>query len=85
MDSEQKTHLLPLAVDVTGQRVPLIEKRHPSLFLRPPIRSVLSMEEKSHLLKSVIEPMLQRELQHRRIASETGGYSVELIGWVEVL
>jgi hypothetical protein len=83
-ESEQRTHLVPLAVDGTGQRVPLIEKRHTALFHRPPARSVLSMEERQHLLKSVIEPMLQRELRHRGLASETGGYSVELIGWVEV-
>ena len=72
-ESEQRTHLVPLAVDGTGQRVPLIEKRHTALFHHPPARSVLSMEERCHLLKSVIEPMLQRELQHRGIASETGG------------
>ncbi len=71
-------------VDVTGQRVPLIEKRHTALFHRPPSRSVLSIEERRDLLKNVIEPMLQRELQHRGIASETGGYSVEMVGWVEV-
>lgn len=82
--SEQKTHVVPLAVDCTGQRVPSIEKRHTALFHRLPSHSVLSMEERNHLLKSVFEPMLQRELQHRGIASETGGYSVELIGWVEV-
>jgi len=83
-ESEQKTQLIPLAVDHTGQRVPLIEKQHTALFHRPPARSVLSMEARRHLVKSVIEPMLQRELQHRGIASETGGYSVELISWVEV-
>ncbi len=71
-------------VDVTGQRVPLIEKRHTALFHRPSSRSVLSIEERRDLLKNVIEPMLQRELQHRGIASETGGYSVEMVGWVEV-
>jgi len=83
-ESEQKTHLVPLAVDGTGQRVPSIEKQHLTLFHRPPARSFLPMEERHHLLKSIIEPMLQRELQHRGIASETGGYSVEMIGWVEV-
>ncbi|MEA3360681.1 MAG: SNF2-related protein [Thermodesulfobacteriota bacterium] len=83
-ESEQKIHLVPLAVDGTGQRVPLIEKRYPALFHRPPARSGLSIEERRHMLKSVIEPMLQRELQHRGIASETGGYSVEMVGWVEV-
>ncbi|MCP3685977.1 MAG: DEAD/DEAH box helicase [bacterium] len=83
-ESEQRTHLVPLAVDSKGQRVPLIEKQHTELFQRPPTRSVMSMEERIRLLKSIIEPMLQRELQHRGIASETGGYSVELISWVEV-
>lgn len=45
--------------------VDLIGIDHPS-----PTRSVLSMEERRHLLKSVMEPMLQRELRHRGIASE---------------
>ena len=84
-DSEQKTHLIPLAVDNTGQRIPIIEKHHEALFHRPPSHSILSIEERRHLLKNIIEPMLQRELQHRGIASETGGYSVEMVGWVEVL
>jgi len=76
--------LVPLAVDGKGQRVPMVEKRFTALFHRPAFRSVLSMEERHNLLKNVIEPMLQRELQHRGIVSETGGYSVEMIGWVEV-
>ncbi len=83
-ESEQRTHLVPLAVDGKGQRVPMVEKRFTALFHRPAFRSVLSMEERHNLLKNVIEPMLQRELQHRGIVSETGGYSVEMIGWVEV-
>ncbi|MCD4760473.1 DEAD/DEAH box helicase [bacterium] len=83
-ESKQRTYLVPLAVDCTGKRVPLIEKRHTELFHRLPAHSVLLMEERRHLLNSVIEPMLQRELQYRGIASETGGYSVELVGWVEV-
>jgi len=71
-------------LDGAGHRAPLIEKGHAALFQRLPARSVLSMEERLHLLKCVIEPMLQRELQHRGIASETGGVHFKLVGWVEV-
>ena len=31
-----------------------------------------------------IEPMLERELQHREIVPEGGSYAAKLIGWVEV-
>ena len=36
------------------------------------------------LLHEKVEPMLERELQHREIVPEGGSYAAKLIGWVEV-
>jgi superfamily II DNA or RNA helicase len=83
-ETEQRTNLVPLAVDGMGRRMPVIEKKYTEILHCPPASPVFSIEERRQLLISVIEPMLQRELQHRGIASETGGHSVELVGWVEV-
>lgn len=83
-NAEHKTHLVPLAVDRDGQRAPSIEKRRDDIFRRVPKPPVLCGEERRKLLAGAIEPMLQRELQHRGIATEQGGYAVELIAWVEM-
>ena len=83
-NAELKTYLIPLAVDNKGRRVPSIEKKRDELFQRTPKASVFKMTERKNLLTDFINPMLQRELQHRGIAAEEGGYAVELIGWIEV-
>ena len=83
-DSDQKTYLISLAVDGKGQRVPTLEKRRDELFRQAPKAPVFELAERQKLLADVIDPMLQRELQHRGIAAEQGGYAVELVGWVEV-
>jgi len=82
-DADQKTYLIPLAVDRDGQRVPTLEKRRDELFRQAPKSPVFDSAERQKLLADVINPMLQRELQHRGIAAEQGGYAVELVGWVE--
>jgi len=82
--SEYRTHLIPLAVDCDGQRVPAIEKRYLDLFKRSASNPIFSVEKRRKMLNDFIEPMLQRELQYRGIASEKGGFSVELVGWLDV-
>ncbi|MCP5086202.1 MAG: DEAD/DEAH box helicase family protein [Rhodobacteraceae bacterium] len=83
-EAESVTHVIPLAVDRDGQRIPSLEKRRAELLHRPAGKPVFSVEERGHILSDVLESMLQRELQHRGIVSQTGGYSADLIGWVEV-
>ncbi len=83
-NAEQKTYLVPLAIDRDGQRVPILEKRRDEIFRQPPKSSVFSVVERQKLLNETIEPMLQRELQQRGIAAERGGYAVELVAWVEI-
>ncbi len=82
--SDQRTHLVSLAVDNMELRVPSIEKRVTEIFKYSVAKSNLSLEQRHDSLKNVIEPMLQRELNHRGIASKTGGYSTKLISWIEI-
>ena len=37
------------------------------------------------LLREKLEPMLQRELEHRGLAQGSRGFETKLIGWMEVL
>lgn len=83
-DTEQKTCLIPLAVDSEGLRNPTLEKRINEVFQAPPRPPLLNHEKRRHLLEETINPMLHRELQQRGIAVQSGGYAVELISWVEV-
>ncbi len=83
-DTEQKTYLIPLAVDVEGQRNPGLEKRIDDVLHAEPRPAVFDVEKRRRLLEETINPMLHRELQHRGIAAQHGGYAVELISWVEV-
>ena len=39
---------------------------------------------RTDLLHEHIEPMLHRELRHRGMVPESGGFHAELVGWVEV-
>ena len=78
------THLVPVAVDADGKRVPALEKQYPSCFAAPSGSVQFSPNEREKLLAEAIEPTLQRELGHRGIAAMDKGYATELVGWVEV-
>ena len=77
-------HLVPIAVDQEGKRVPTIEKQYRECFKAPTGRSQFTQSERAALLHEHIEPTLQRELAYRGIASPEKGYSSELLAWVEV-
>lgn len=80
---ETRTSVLPLAVDVEGQRVPAWERQVDCIFQFSPTQN--SIEAPDRILKQEIEPMLQRELMHRGIVGEQRGYEARLIGWVEIV
>ncbi|MEA3277972.1 MAG: helicase, partial [Pseudomonadota bacterium] len=77
-------HLVPIAVDREGKRVPSIEKQYRDCFKAPVGRPQFEPSERSELLHEHIEPTLQRELSYRGIASPEKGYSNELLAWIEV-
>jgi superfamily II DNA or RNA helicase len=80
---ETKNSVLPLAVDLEGQRVPAWERQIDKMFQAP--TAPVGLEGPDRLLHQEIEPMLQRELMHRGIVGENRGYEARLIGWVEVI
>ena len=83
-DGEQRSFVQSLAVSAEGRRVPKLERTGFDLLNRPPGSGSLSLERRRALLHDTIEPMIQRELNHRGLVPENGGYSAKLIGWVEV-
>jgi superfamily II DNA or RNA helicase len=82
---EHRACVLPLGVGEDGQRNPPLERLGSELFERSAhLEQLLSPESRRRLLHEKIEPMLERELQHRQIVPEGGSYAAKLIGWIEV-
>mgnify|MGYP003146038200 CR=1 FL=1 len=80
---ETSNHMLTLAVDSAGQRIPVWEKQADRMFQLPPAST--NSEPQVELLTNTFEPMIQRELVHRGFLAENRGYDARLIGWVEVV
>ena len=80
---ETRHHLLTLAIDSEGQRIPSWEKQSDRLFHLEPASS--DRAPQIDLLTETLEPMIQRELVHRGFLAENRGYDARLIGWVEVV
>jgi hypothetical protein len=81
---DEGAHLVPIAVDADGKRVPSLEKQYRACFDSPPGPTQFIRAERESLLADAIEPMLQRELGHRGIAAADKGYATELLCWIEV-
>ena len=79
-----KRVIVPLAVDENGKRHVAWE-RHPEKLWRstPAAQNGDHAEKKLALLRDCLEPMLQRELEHRNLAKGSHGFEAKLIGWVE--
>ncbi len=84
-DGEHGSLVLPLAVGAEGRREPKLERLGVDLLNEAPNSANLLVEQRRALLHDTIEPMVQRELSHRGLGPENGGYSAKLIGWVEVV
>jgi superfamily II DNA or RNA helicase len=78
------THVIPIAVDLSGQRIPSLEKRYSEAFAGTHLESRLDVVARKQLYRDFVEPALQRELGHRGLAGPSGGHSTELLAWVEV-
>ena len=81
---ERTNAVLRLAVSPGGLRLPLLERRSDDLFGWLPARPSLSPEERTTILNEHLEPMLHRELKHRGVVPDGGGFNAELIGWIEL-
>jgi superfamily II DNA or RNA helicase len=80
---ETRSHMLSLAADGKGQRIPSWEKQADRLFQLQP--ATANAEPPIGLLTEILEPMIQRELVHRGYLAENRGYNARLVAWVEVV
>ena len=80
---QARAHVIPLAVDSDGQRVINWERNIDSIFTLTPVPEANKFNK--NMLHEILEPMLLRELVHRGLIGEKGGYMAELIGYVEIV
>ncbi len=82
---EHRACILPLGVSDDGKRSPHLERAGSGLFARAgQLDGGRTSAARKRLLHEKIEPMLERDLQHREIVPAGGSYAAKLIGWVEV-
>jgi len=82
--ADSMADLVAIAVDRDGKRIPSLEKRVNDCFHARPGLACFGFDERVKLLENWIEPALQRELQHRGIASMDKSYASKLLAWLEV-
>lgn len=78
-----KRVIVALAVDVEGHRLVAWERQPERLWHQPPGKTRISYEARRVLLASVLEPMLQRELEHKGLDKAYRGFEAKLIAWLE--
>jgi hypothetical protein len=81
-----KRMIITLGVDGEGRRHVAWE-RHPENLWRAPVSSQNGRQAGKGLaiLRSSLEPMLQRELEHRGMDKVNRGFEAKLIAWVEAV
>ena len=82
--ADSMADLVSIAVDANGKRAPAIENRIAEVFHARPGVTQLNYADRAQLLETAIEPALQRELQHRGIASVERSYASKLLAWIEL-
>jgi len=82
---ERKTGIQVIAVKEDGTRLPAIERQADRYFGLAVATPVFSPERRAELFRQIVEPCLQRELRHKGAANGDGSYSVEMIGYVEIV
>ena len=79
-----KRVIVPLAVDTEGKRLVTWERQpEKSWRAQPAPQNGTHADQKLALLRETLEPMLQRELEHRGVVTSSRGFEAKLIGWVE--
>jgi hypothetical protein len=81
-----KRLIIALAVDAEGRRHVAWE-REPEKLWRAPMsgQNGKQTEKKLAILRNTLEPMLQRELEHRGFGKADRGFEAKLIAWVEAV
>jgi hypothetical protein len=82
---EQRSLLVPLATSPRGERLPAVERVGADWFRRGAVAPAMTAEERVSLYRAHLEPMLERELRHRRVVPEEGGFTARLVAVIEVV
>jgi superfamily II DNA or RNA helicase len=84
--NERKTSIQSIAVDAnTGTRIPSFERQIDDTFRTAKGDPVLAVTSRSRAFHEFLEPALERELKMKGLLGESGSFSAELIGLVEVV
>lgn len=81
---EKGNVILPIAIDLNGTRLPMLEHNLNEIFKGQPTEPLLQQSDRSLLFQQFVEPSLQRELQHKWSFGGIGSHSIELVGYLEV-
>lgn len=81
---ERRVVVQAIAVKQDGTRVPALEQQCEPYLQAPPAMPRIDPGQRLELFARVVEPALQRDLEHRGAANGDGSYASELIGYVEV-
>lgn len=84
--NERKTSIQSIAVDAsTGTRIPSFERQIEETFRTEQGAPTLPIPTRSQVFHEFLEPALERELKMKGLLGESGSFSAELIGLVEVV
>ncbi|MBL7988708.1 MAG: DEAD/DEAH box helicase family protein [Chlorobi bacterium] len=84
-NGNRRVMALPIAVKEDGTRVPSVERQFEQYLQAQTTTPVLLPEQRLEMFARIIEPALQRELKHKEGANGDGSYSIELIGYIEIV
>lgn len=82
--SKTSTHIVPIAVDPEGRRLPAIEKLYRSCINATPADAQSNLKDRQSILINHIVPTLQREISPRGIIEKDGGLSSRLLVWLVI-
>jgi hypothetical protein len=84
-NGDRRMVIQPIAIRQDGTRIPAVERQCERYLEAAPALPRLEPEQRIALFSRAVEPALQRELKHKGATSGDGGYSAELIGYVEIV
>ena len=83
-NGERRVFVQTIAVNLDGFRISSIEHQADCYFRAPGSEPQFSSEQRIEFFRRVVEPTLERELNHKGMVNGDGNYSAELIGYVEI-
>jgi hypothetical protein len=78
--------IITLGVDLEGRRHVAWERQPEKLWRsQPSSQNKRETDKELTILRNCLEPMLQRELEHRGLDKGNRGFESKLIGWIEAI